>query len=90
MRELPEGLIHEVRPKVKTYAGVYRTPPTKSILPQAQADGYRVGQRVRHAKFGEGVITNAEGSGQSARVQVSFRKEGSKWLVLGYANLEII
>lgn len=90
VRELPEGLIHEVRPKVKTYSGVYRTPPTKSILPQAQADGYRVGQRVRHAKFGEGVITNAEGSGQSARVQVSFRKEGSKWLVLGYANLEII
>ncbi|WP_020558198.1 DNA helicase II [Thiofilum flexile] len=90
IRELPEGLIHEVRPKVKAYASRGVATASKSMLPQAAAEGYRVGQRVRHAKFGEGVITNAEGSGQSARVQVSFRKEGSKWLVLGYANLEII
>jgi len=47
-----------------------------------------LGQRVRHGKFGEGVVLNYEGSGSSARVQVNFKEHGSKWLVLSYARLE--
>ena len=47
----------------------------------------RIGQRVEHAKFGEGVITDVEGAGAQARVQVNFDNEGSKWLMLNYANL---
>jgi DNA helicase-2/ATP-dependent DNA helicase PcrA len=50
--------------------------------------GYSIGQRVSHAKFGEGIITNAEGAGQHARVEVNFSAVGRKWLVLAYANLE--
>ena len=46
-----------------------------------------LGQRVRHPVFGEGVILNAEGEGERARVQVSFEGEGDKWLVLGFAKL---
>ena len=46
-----------------------------------------LGQRVSHPLFGEGVILNAEGSGERARVQVSFEGEGDKWLVLGFAKL---
>jgi DNA helicase-2/ATP-dependent DNA helicase PcrA len=42
---------------------------------------------VEHAKFGEGVVLNVEGSGADARVQVQFRKTGSKWLSLEYAKL---
>ncbi len=49
--------------------------------------GFSLGQRVRHALFGEGVILNFEGSGAHARVQVNF-EEGSKWLMLSYAKLE--
>jgi DNA helicase-2/ATP-dependent DNA helicase PcrA len=48
----------------------------------------RLGQRVRHAKFGEGVILQQEGAGSQARVQVNFSDVGSKWLMLAYANLE--
>ncbi|QKT03485.1 DNA helicase II [Ectothiorhodospiraceae bacterium 2226] len=48
----------------------------------------RLGQRVHHAKFGDGVVLNAEGSGPQARVQVNFEGVGSKWLVLAYAKLE--
>lgn len=100
LRELPEELVEEVRPKVKTYqttrysdSGGYRpaTPPPPLRTPNKYAEaetGYRIGQRVRHAKFGEGVITNAEGSGAHSRVQVNFKTAGVKWLVLGYANLE--
>ena len=49
---------------------------------------YTLGQRVSHAKFGEGVILNLEGSGGNTRVQVNFEQAGSKWLVAEYANLE--
>ncbi|MGL4939567.1 hypothetical protein, partial [Shewanella sp.] len=45
-------------------------------------------QRVNHPKFGEGKVTNFEGSGAQARVQVNFNDFGSKWLVVAYARLE--
>ena len=51
-------------------------------------EGFHVGQRVMHPKFGEGILTSCEGSGQHARVQVNFEQVGQKWLVLAYANLE--
>ncbi len=50
--------------------------------------GFRLGARVRHGKFGEGVILSLEGSGPQARVQVNFERQGTKWLVMQYANLE--
>jgi len=56
-----------------------RTPP---------APGWRIGESVRHAKFGLGVIIDAEGRGSDARVQVNFRDAGVKWLALEYARLE--
>ena len=49
---------------------------------------WRVGQSVKHAKFGVGVIIDAEGRGDDARVQVNFRNAGVKWLALEYAKLE--
>ncbi|MGH8117169.1 MAG: 3'-5' exonuclease, partial [Rhodanobacteraceae bacterium] len=45
------------------------------------------GQRVRHAKFGEGIVVTAEGSGAHTRIQVNFADAGPKWLVAAYANL---
>jgi DNA helicase II / ATP-dependent DNA helicase PcrA len=50
--------------------------------------GLRLGQRVIHATFGEGTITNHEGHGAQARIQVKFKQHGSKWLVAAYAKLE--
>ena len=49
--------------------------------------GFRIGQQVSHPKCGGGVIVQAEGSGNDARVQVNFRNEGLKWLALEYAKL---
>ena len=50
--------------------------------------GWRIGQNVLHAKFGNGVIVDAEGSGQDGRLQVNFGRNGVKWLALAYAKLE--
>ncbi|HXW09521.1 MAG TPA: DNA helicase II [Steroidobacteraceae bacterium] len=52
--------------------------------------GLRLGQRVRHAKFGDGVVLNLEGQGANARVQVNFERQGTKWLMMGYAHLEVV
>ena len=57
-------------------------------LEEPAAPGMRLGARVRHGKFGEGVVLNIEGQGAHARVQVNFEGQGTKWLMLQYANLE--
>jgi DNA helicase II / ATP-dependent DNA helicase PcrA len=51
---------------------------------------FAVGQNVRHAKFGDGVVINFEGRGLDARVQVRFASEGTKWLALQYAKLTAV
>ncbi len=50
--------------------------------------GFRIGQNVTHAKFGSGVIVDAEGDGGDARVQVNFGKQGVKWLAVAVAKLQ--
>ena len=62
----------------------------KSPLAEALGGGMRLGTRVRHGKFGEGTILTIEGQGPHARVQVNFERQGSKWLMLQYANLEVM
>ncbi|WP_076417442.1 DNA helicase II [Colwellia sp. UCD-KL20] len=52
--------------------------------------GFSLGQSVMHAKFGEGVVLNYEGSGAQSRIQVNFADVGSKWLVVAYANLQAL
>jgi DNA helicase II / ATP-dependent DNA helicase PcrA len=55
---------------------------------RAQSSGFRIGQTVLHAKFGEGVIVNLEGAGSDARAHINFGRNGLKWLALGIAKLE--
>ena len=98
IKEIPNDLVEEIRLKssisrpavgggrlgqnnvAKSLNGSVEVPDTDLSL----------GQRVLHAKFGEGVILNYEGQGTSARVQVSFDDVGSKWLVLSFAKLQSI
>jgi len=85
LREIPAELLEEVRPAMVVSRPYYRRPEAPS-----NQGGVRLGQRVRHGRFGEGIVLNAEGSGAHARVQVNFEREGTKWLVLAYANLELM
>ena len=52
--------------------------------------GFRIGQQVSHAKFGHGVIINADGSGKNVQVEVNFVDHGIKRLALEYAKLTAI
>jgi len=53
----------------------------------ADSSGWRIGQSVEHAKFGLGVVINAEGSSDDIRLQINFAEHGVKWLDLRYAKL---
>ncbi len=86
IREIPEELLEEVRPALAVSRPVYRRGP----VDRSDPGGIKLGQRVRHGKFGEGVVLNSEGSGAHARVQVNFESAGTKWLVLAYAKLELM
>jgi len=95
--EIPKTLTHWLsgRPSNLRAEPVASQYSVASELPyhgrQREDDGgapFRIGQNVIHAKFGAGVIVNAEGRGTDARVQVNFRDAGLKWLSLEYAKLE--
>jgi DNA helicase II / ATP-dependent DNA helicase PcrA len=52
--------------------------------------GLKIGDDVRHNKFGEGVILDLSGSGEKAEARVRFRDAGEKTLLLSWAPLEKI
>jgi DNA helicase-2/ATP-dependent DNA helicase PcrA len=89
--EIPKELTEEVRVRTSVSRPVLAAPASVYKKPVDDAPaGLRLGQRVTHAKFGEGVVLSYEGRGSHARVQVNFKNAGSKWLVVQYANLEAI
>ena len=93
INEIPAELVEEIRPRVQVARPVHAPGRSHrsggSATPGAEA-GVRLGQRVRHGKFGDGVILNCEGQGAHARVEVNFENVGTKWLVLSYANLDLM
>jgi DNA helicase-2/ATP-dependent DNA helicase PcrA len=52
------------------------------------APQYRTGQKVRHAKFGEGIVIESKVTGNDEEVTVAFKNEGLKKLAASFANLE--
>jgi DNA helicase-2/ATP-dependent DNA helicase PcrA len=89
VREIPSDCLQEVRLRNTVTRPAMVGRPNESLFSQdsAEQSGFSLGQRVRHPKFGEGIVMNCEGTGHHTRVQVNF-DEGAKWLVLAYAPLE--
>ena len=90
--EIPTEFVEEIRPRVQVSRPLpSRSRSRSSAMPATGADmGVQLGQRVHHQKFGDGVILNCEGQGAHARVEVNFETAGTKWLVLSYANLDLM
>ncbi len=91
LRELPEACVDEIRiqSQVTKPKSVGKFSNTFTLETFANS-GFKLGQQVKHAKFGEGVVLNYEGSGAQSRIQVNFADVGSKWLVVEYANLQAV
>jgi DNA helicase-2/ATP-dependent DNA helicase PcrA len=88
LREVPAECLQEVRMR-GTFSRPVAATPASSQAPAAEGR-FKLGQRVRHAKFGEGVVLNIEGEGAQERAQINFRNVGTKWLMLAYAQLEVL
>ena len=71
-------------------ASAPRNPGAGAVQKSRDLGGLKIGQLVRHAKFGDGVIVAAEGSGQDAKLQINFGSAGVKWLLLSLAKLEAV
>ena len=90
--EIPDGLMKWLTPRLGASlpqeAPWQPQPKAPHIGQKNPGHGFRIGQNVVHAKFGQGVIVSAEGSGSEARLQINFGRQGMKWLALEYAKLE--
>ncbi len=65
------------------------TPPSQPAKPKEQQ--YKPGDRVRHDKFGEGIILKSEMEQNTEFVEVQFQgKAGKKRLSMDFAKLEKI
>lgn len=104
-RNLPSRFITELpidRLTEISYRGILVTPEVKCkdinkekrkqsyIEKSRESDGYILGKKVMHNRFGEGTIINVDGEGDHRRVQIAFVNEGVKWLVVKLANLTLI
>ena len=65
----------------------FSLPKTPAAEPAGRT-GFRPGQRVRHPKYGEGMVYQREGEGENAKITVQFHKFGLKKLIEKYAQLE--
>lgn len=92
VKEIPADCIEEVRLKTAVTRPVsfQRKVSHVSLVETGEDTGFKLGQRVSHPIFGEGVILQFEGTGPNAVVQVKFEKIGSKRLVMQYAKLSAI
>ena len=98
LEELPEEHLKWLTPRVSHYAAWEQTAMARENsapsfgsykVKENTTLGYRMGQSVHHAKFGDGVIVKLEGSGEDSRAYINFgTKVGIKCLALNIAKLE--
>jgi DNA helicase-2/ATP-dependent DNA helicase PcrA len=95
LREIPDACLEEIRPQIQLRRPVHNLSGPRgggfrewSSPRNDQVAGLKLGQRVSHPTFGEGVVLQFEGDGDRARIQVNFSDVGSKWLVAGFAKLQ--
>ena len=88
LNELPPGTVQWLSPKGREAREVYAVNYASASRESSTQPSWRIGQSVKHTRFGLGIIIDAEGRGSDARVQVNFRESGVKWLALEYAKLQ--
>ena len=86
--EIPDTLLKRLnsKPAPKPYAtgGNYQATPSSQQYP------FKIGQSVRHAKFGDGVVVSYEGNASDLAIKINFGRQGLKTLMMEYAKLEKI
>ncbi|HIG88806.1 MAG TPA: DNA helicase UvrD, partial [Candidatus Thioglobus sp.] len=89
--EIPNEYLNSIKQKFGATVHNYKDDDifNQDIEPEGQGQ-LSIGVTVKHAKFGFGTVLNFEGEGDSTRIQIKFKKAGTKWLISSYANLEFV
>jgi DNA helicase-2/ATP-dependent DNA helicase PcrA len=80
IKDIPAHLI-----KGRQVAEVTEAPLERQPVPEAQ---FKTGDRVRHPKFGQGMVIESVGGGGDEEVTVAFEHQGLKRLLASFARLE--
>jgi len=72
-------------PRASTWA---TAPRASTPARPAREAAFRPGQRVKHARFGEGVVVESRVQGDDEELAVAFEKAGIKRLLASFANLQ--
>lgn len=97
LRDIPEELLADIRMQTSKTIPVRETRPADTGYPSrtkpsspTTAKRYATGQKVRHEKFGVGVVIASAGEGDKESVMINFKQAGVKQLMLAYAKLDVL
>jgi DNA helicase-2/ATP-dependent DNA helicase PcrA len=85
--EIPEPVLLRLNQR-QSNKGSMLNNTHQATASSAPALPWKVGQAVKHEKFGQGVVVGYEGNRDDLRIQINFGREGMKWLALEYAKLD--
>lgn len=89
----PRDFMPQSKPNAGRRVYLERRDGGDDTVPEPQHDrvgSLRVGGRVSHARFGEGIIKSLEGSGENIKAVVAFDQGEEKRLLLRFANLQAL
>ena len=86
LKEIPEEYIESVRIKIIVSKPIFQ----EDFFKTTDTGIVKLGQMVKHSKFGQGIVLKLEGNSPRTRVQIQFRKFGTKWLILELAKLSLV
>jgi len=88
LADMPDSCYRRIDKIIRTIAAAAGT--EKKYRPLRPSLPYAVGSRVKHPKWGVGVVRDCYGDGEDQKITVNFPAIGIKRLALKFANLERI
>ncbi|MFA5081284.1 MAG: 3'-5' exonuclease, partial [Hydrogenophilaceae bacterium] len=88
LEEIPTALVHSLNRRPAPSYPAPAAPPARVQSTQPSRDlPHKIGARVSHARYGEGVVSGYQGQGAEAEIRIAFPKVGDKWFILDYVKL---
>lgn len=87
IKEIPSKLLHQAERVTKTQPPIAKAIKLSSL---GNSSDYKLGQRIIHAKFGEGIVLQIKGEGTQEIIQINFANVGMRWLMLSQAQIKSI
>lgn len=87
LREIPEALVQSIGGWRDSSTGTFAAADSFAPAPSAASWPYKVGSRVTHPRYGEGVVAGYQGQGAEAEIRIRFPAAGERAFILEYARL---